>query len=129
MDSIKQWLADYDSGKEVQTVSMGGISYGYEQAIQHLAIEIMRGVSEKEVPENNNDFTEALNNAIEYAEKNLDAKYGFSGAQAGAAANLAAVYWRKTPSVGLDMMRSNNPERIFKMKKDNDSPFLIDYKN
>jgi DNA-binding protein YbaB len=41
---ISKWLSDYDSGKEVESVSMGGICEGYEIAIQDCAIEIMRNL-------------------------------------------------------------------------------------
>lgn len=35
-------LADWDAGKEVTTVSMGGMSEGYEQAIHAAAFAILK---------------------------------------------------------------------------------------
>ena len=49
-------VEDFDNGKEVRTVIMGGISNGYEIAIQNLAIEIMRTLMMVAIPEKQDDF-------------------------------------------------------------------------
>ena len=114
---LSQWLSDYDSGKQVESVSMGGISAGYEGAIQECALEIMRRLQNKPIPEGKDAFSFAVNEAKNAAADELDKIHGFSGAQVGAAANLASVFWRKTPEGGIQMMREQNPSRILPIQK------------
>jgi hypothetical protein len=116
-ENLKQWLSDYKEGKEVETVEMGGISIGYENAIQHLAYCALTTLSEIKAPEDDNQFTHLINTTIDKWVHKLNDQHGFSGAQVGAAKNLTAIFYRKTPDVGLQMMRDSDPGRIIKMTK------------
>lgn len=77
-------LEKWDAGEPVVTVEMGGLGEGYEMAIQTLAFELIRDaepIPESGVIDNWGDQTVARLNG-----------YGFSGAQVGAAKNLAANF-------------------------------------
>lgn len=113
---ISKWLSDYDNGNEVESVSMGGMGHGYECAIQDCAIETLRALPEVP-PEDKQEFRDVIENASNHAVRVLDGVHGFSGAQVGAAKNMASVFWRQTPTKGLDMIRNSDPERIIKIVK------------
>lgn len=101
---------------------MGGISNGYEAAIQDCAIDIMKSLSSIEVPKERQEFSAIVGSCTDDAVNRLDGKYGFSGAQVGAAKNLASVFWRQSPIKGLQMMKDQDIERIIKISKgDNES--------
>lgn len=114
--TIIKWLSDYDNGIIVNTVSMGGFGDGYELALQECAIEAMRNLQGIDVPEENEKFVEILNTAVDKAANKLDDEHGFSGAQVGAAKNIAAVFWKQTPERAIKMLPDE--ERILKMQKD-----------
>jgi len=114
---LKNHIEAYDKGKEVQSVEMGGISNGYEIAIQELAIETMRNLLDIEVPIDDEKFVHWVSIASNKAVSMLDKNHGFSGAQVGASKNISAIYWRKTPEGALDSLPDK--ERIMKIKKVN----------
>lgn len=126
---LTKWIADYDAGQELESVSMGGMGSGYELAIQSCAVEIIRNLQGIEPPEDINDFRQQLSNAEDKAVALLNNRFGFSGAQVGAAKNIASVFWRKTPQGGIDKMKEQDPDRVIKIKKGADSFVeLVDYK-
>ena len=88
-DALKLW----DAGESLFTVEMGGLGPSYEYCIQALAFEIMR--ANKDV---NLDDQGACQECIDSAVHRLNDQYRFSGAQVGAAANLAF----RTRRVGYD---------------------------
>ena len=123
---LTQWISDYDSGKVMESVSMGGLGDGYEIAIQDCAVEIIRGLQGIEVPEKDEDFRKQFESVSNEVATRLDKKHGFSGAQVGAAKNIAAVFWRKTPEVGIQTMKDQDAERIIHIQKGtNETPTLI----
>lgn len=115
--SLKNWLADYTSGIIVNTVSMGGMGDGYELVLQECAIETMINLQSISVPKTNEEVVEILNAAVDKAVDKLDDIHGFSGAQVGAAKNIAAVFWRLTPEEGMKKVQS---ERIIQIYKGSD---------
>lgn len=114
---LKQWLSDYDSGKRMKTVSMGGLGNGYECAIHDCAIETMRNLQEVEIPVDKKEFNSVVEKAGEQACAKLRVVHGFSGAQVGAAKNMAAIFWNKTPSVAVKQMEEHDKERIIEVWK------------
>lgn len=90
----KALLERWDGGDTISTVEMGGLGPGYEQAIQLLAVEIVRDNITAAVPkEAPTDWGETTLRRLEEAEKNGRAKHmGFSGAQFGGARNLAYAW-------------------------------------
>lgn len=79
--TVKQWLAEWDAGRSVWSVEMGGLGPGYEQAIQVLTVELVR---------------DGMKNPDAVASR-LNATCGFSGAQVGVAKNLAANLLNRGP--------------------------------
>jgi hypothetical protein len=105
-----QWLADWDAGMSVESISMGGLSEGYEQCIQITAFEVLRALLARNpnpqlwYAESNPEGVDAAeaawkadHDAMEATVSKLDVvrRLGLSGAQWGAANNLAFnVYQR-----------------------------------
>ncbi len=96
------WLDRWDNGRTVWTISMGGLGPGYEQCIQVTAAEILRHLldvkydteawEDDEVWSRDRDAIEKAGFANEQIEK-----LGLSGAQWGAALNLALCLYRRGP--------------------------------
>ena len=123
-EHLRKWIADYDNGNVMESVEMGGMGYGYEQAIQECAIETMRNLQMVKMPKKDKTFSNALSVASDSAVDLLKA-YGYSGAQVGAARNIAAVYWKQTPAKGIALMRDIDPNRIIKIQKSEDGSVRI----
>lgn len=119
MTRAKEWIEALDRNKTVDSVSMGGISEGYEMAIQSLVVEIVRKLADREVPTNKTELAQMINSTRDKAVKVLDGIHGFSGAQVGAAGNLASIIWVR----GLDSFQEV-PDRIIKIKK-GVQPYII----
>lgn len=117
--TAKEWIEALDRNKTVDSVSMGGISEGYEMAIQSLVVEIVRKLADREVPTNKTELAQMINSTRDKAVKVLDGIHGFSGAQVGAAANLASIIWVR----GLDSFQEV-ADRIIKIKK-GAQPYII----
>jgi hypothetical protein len=100
-DVLRAW----DSGDTVWSVEMGGMGPGYEQAIQILAMECLREfknldwTADLESPE----WDAAYREAGERAHHRLAAE-GYSGAQYGAATNIAACFCRHGYAKALSMV-------------------------
>lgn len=97
---LMKFVEDFDAGTPVTSVIMGGLDDGYETAIQKLAVEIMRVLMGVSVPEEKDVFVALIGTACDSAIGVLG-DLGFSGAQVGAAKNLAAMYYRHTPAGAL----------------------------
>lgn len=98
----RAWLAKWDAGEIVWTIEMGGLGPGYEQCIQLMAAEMLRVLLERGMPEDDEARRKLLTElpAVE--------KLGPTGAQWGAAANLAMNFYRRGPEVAL---ASVSPDR------------------
>jgi len=112
---VQEWIADLDSGKRVKSVSMGGLGKGYELAIQNCAVETLRGIAGKEVPEELDEYKSMIRAASDEAVSKLDKAHGFSGAQVGVANNIVSVFWRQSPTKGIEMMEKQDPARIIEL--------------
>lgn len=91
--TVDDALAKWDAGEVVFSVSMGGLGPGYEMAIQGLAFELMREFRKIVNWESKDYITPISNPIIERCDKLPWG--GFSGAQVGAAINLAAIVCRR----------------------------------
>jgi hypothetical protein len=102
-ETCDEALRKWDAGETVFTVEMGGIGPGYEQAIQMLAFEMIRRClcGDLAIPPYGADFPdvdekrvhEALDEVVHV--ENAKGYGGFSGAQVGAAKNLAMCVVRR----------------------------------
>jgi len=115
--TLHEYIDAILNGETVESVEMGGISPDYENAIQHLAFCIMVRLKHQEPPklaaERNRIVSAACNEAVD----SLSASYGYSGAQAGAARNLAHVFWNLGPTAALDKMRAEDKSRIINVNQ------------
>lgn len=89
----REQLRRWDAGESIWSIEMGGIGPGYEQAIQVLAIEIVRDQIGKALPAPGTPMSEWADETITRVDvKMQNGQYscgGFSGAQVGAAKWLA----------------------------------------
>ena len=101
-----QMIADWDAGRTVWTLGMGGLGPGYEQAIQILMMEILRDRADTDTsqlpPEDWADETVARCD---------QACLGFSGAQVGAAKQLAWAFLKHGPEGFWEFLGGEAPER------------------
>jgi hypothetical protein len=95
-----EWLRRWDAGQSVWSITMGGFGPGYEQAIQITVAEVLRKLLEMQftfdVPE---DKVKAQWEIVEAwsPEHPKIKEMSLSGAQWGAACNLAALLYRRGP--------------------------------
>lgn len=96
------WLKRWDEGKSVWSVEMGGLGPSYEQCIHITAAEILRHLLERTYEPETWDDREAW----ERDRKEIEtaglanvriSALGLSGAQWGAALNLALQFYRRGP--------------------------------
>lgn len=93
--SALEAVAVFDRGEILSTVEMGGLGPGYEQCIQIGAIELIRKMAEKTLPDVEGEETEATRKAWdgwadpELHEVDREQHLQLSGAQAGAIKSLA----------------------------------------
>lgn len=105
---IAEWLARWDEGRSVWSISMGGLGPGYEQAIQVLAAEVVRHFVATAAnwwsgtEEENNAAWKAVRKSCDDIVTRIDKHMGFSGAQVGAAIQLAAHLYRKGPRACME---------------------------
>lgn len=105
--TCQEWLDKWDAGESVWSVEMGGLGPGYEQAIQITAVEFLRSfvnsTFDLERFKSDKEYCKECWTVVESSEnvKECVSRLGLSGAQYGAAQNIAVVFWRKTPAVAL----------------------------
>jgi hypothetical protein len=109
-EDATEWLRRWDAGESVWSVAMGGLGPGYEQAIQITAAEILRDLLNGWLcgyrPDKWNTDKDQWDIDRDCIEKHVCGKdpvkkLGLSGAQWGAAMNLAISLYRRTPIVVL----------------------------
>jgi hypothetical protein len=99
-DAAEQ-LRRWDAGESIWSIEMGGLGPGYEQAIQVLAVEIMRDWLGKELPEkvSTSDLADATIARLPDG--------GYSGAQVGAAAQLAYKWLSDGPAACMGQVEDD----------------------
>jgi hypothetical protein len=99
--TVQDVLAAWDSGDSVWSVEMGGLGPGYEQAIQVGVIELLRDNVGKPLPKR--DDRDEWRKWGDETIKRIDHTVGgFSGAQWGAARNVAYRMLRDGPKACID---------------------------
>lgn len=105
-------LAKWDAGAPVWSCEMGGIGPGYEQCIQEMGFEMLRAMLASPIDWSSVSGEAGRSAWREYSDKikatpNVKAvveKLGPSGAQFGAAMNIASVLARHDYAGGMDMV-------------------------
>ena len=101
---VQEALEAWDSGAPVWSVEMGGLGPGYEQAIQITAFEMLKYMHENpfDYEEANEEKWEVYRDQIDLGIKDKINVLGLSGAQHGAALNIAACFIRQGYRKALD---------------------------
>lgn len=102
-ESARDWLERWDAGRGVWSIEMGGIGPGYEQAIQVTGAEVLRWLLEHNTDRGLKDFP-AIEPEISGDLRERLAPIGLSGAQWGAACNIACVIYRNGPIRALELV-------------------------
>ena len=103
-----EWLKRWDEGRIVWSIEMGGLGPGYEQCIQITAAELVRFILGKAYNvtglEGDKKAWEKISDECHEAMFKLPAitALGLSGAQYGAAYNLAWQIYRRCPKCFMD---------------------------
>jgi hypothetical protein len=100
----KEQLRRWDAGDSIWSIELGGLGPGYEQAIQIAAIEIVRDNLGKPLPDEKNWSTWGDHTISRIDQRLPDGKWscgGFSGAQVGAAKQLAHKWLKDGPAALL----------------------------
>lgn len=126
--TTEEMLDAWNAGKPVDLVEMGGMGAGYEMAIQCAAFAVIEqllstpwAIVEVSSAKKGDTYTPRLLDLIDKAITDADAKQddgsfllgGLSGAQAGAAKNIAIILCERGPRA-LDEV---SPERIITLTK------------
>ncbi len=94
--TLKEALAKWNDKKTVWSVEMGGLGPGYEQCIQVMIFEMCNVGIDAKLPIQHKEKAEAFEKLIEPIISKLDEQFGgFSGAQVGAAKNVAFKFLTK----------------------------------
>jgi hypothetical protein len=115
IDAAEQ-LRRWDAGEIVWSVEMGGLGPGYEQVIQICAIEIIRDWLGKHLPEkiSTSDMASATVERIDYKLPDGSWTLGFSGAQVGAAAQIAYKFLSEGPQAALSQVEDDRRIQVSK---------------
>ena len=107
-ETAAEQLQQWDAGMSVWSIELGGLGPGYEQCIQLLAIELVRDNIEKPLPSEEN-WQEWGDETIHRLAEN-----GFSGAQVGAAKQLAYHWLKEGPAEVLTQVDDDRHIQISK---------------
>lgn len=103
---LTELLNKWDSGGIIDTIEMGGLGPGYEQAIHITIFEMLRELVKAKPSRAAEDYTwEKLDPIIDKAMERLD-NLGLSGAQWGAAKSVASAFYVK----GYEESKKTFPE-------------------
>ena len=113
-------LAEWDRGGSVWSCELGGLGPGYEQCIQIMGFEFLREMLanpfDYEGKADDKDVWRAYVKDIESAPgpKAIIEKLGPSGAQFGAAMNIASVFARKGYAKGMETVPEDRRIQVSK---------------
>ena len=103
-----EWVARWDAGKSIFSISMGGLGPGYEQCIQIVAVECVRAMLAigetwwDATKEENDAQWKSIRERVDKVVSPIISPLGLSGAQWGAGMSLAAHIYRKGPKVVMN---------------------------
>jgi hypothetical protein len=113
--TAKEALQRWDDGQGVFTVEMGGLGPGYEQAIQILVFEIIRDQLGKPLPAPGTASNGWRDDTVSRCDESC---LGFSGAQVGAAKNLAYHYLHDGYEKTLMKFKEKDGDRLTQVSKE-----------
>jgi hypothetical protein len=116
-ETIDEALFRWDAGESLFSIELGGLGPGYEQAIQVTGMELIREFKDKcDIKWDDDDEAAKICDAVfNFSLKNEIIKnMCLSGAQFGAARNMAFVFIRHGWEKGLDMAHKDRHIQISK---------------
>jgi hypothetical protein len=102
-ETVQELLARWDAGETIWSIEIGGLGPGYEQAIQVLMVELVRDLKDQPLP---TDETFSTWGDATVSRINKDCR-GFSGAQVGAAKQIAYKFLKLGPAAALSTVPSD----------------------
>ena len=102
-EDAREWLRRWDAGETVWTIEMGGLGPGYEQCIHVTCAEALRFMLAENMDSSKwddgawRDTDSARVDSHLWSNPAVEALGGITGAQAGAAKNLACMLYRHGP--------------------------------
>ena len=119
LEEVTSMLVEWDSGRIVWTIEMGGMGPGYEQALQICMIEICRAAIKDPRRQDESDDS-YRNRFLEIRDKVVheidNACGGFSGAQVGAATQLAYRFVTDGPTKAFESFKKQRPDEFEKRR-------------
>ena len=93
------WLSRWDADNSVWSIEMGGLGPGYEQCIQITAAEIVRELIKSGIDLDDENARDKFNKKLDslVMKRSPVKELGLSGAQWGAACNLASFIYKNGP--------------------------------
>jgi hypothetical protein len=113
LDEVKSMLVEWDSGRIVWTLEMGGMGPGYEQALQICMIEICRAAIKepRRQDETDQQYSDRFKVLRDKVVHEIDSMCGgFSGAQVGAATQLAYRFVTDGPEKAFASFKKQRPD-------------------
>lgn len=107
--TVSEFLEDWDDGKPVVVVSMGGMGDLYEHCIWCMAVEMIRAIKDMHIDwpsmdgKDGQENWKGLKNIMEAGASNAIQRLQPSSAQVGAAFNISAVIVRNGYGRALEM--------------------------
>ena len=108
---LKQWLADFDSGKEVTSLLLTAMGTSFELELQVVAIRIMRTLQDIEVPNNEQELNAALDKEL----KGMDFYKDTVADEL--SAHVAIAFWKYTPKGAIAGWRKKPTNRFITFRK------------
>jgi hypothetical protein len=99
-ETATEWLQKWDNDELVWSIEMGGIGPSYEQCIQIAAAEYLRFMIAEKTDLSDSGYEENFR-AIEEYRNDVITSLGITGAQFGAAVNLAYQFYRRGPRASM----------------------------
>lgn len=113
-ETAAEWASAFLRGEIVDSIEMGGIGPGYEQAIQCAVVVLCQKCSHVRVTEKDTAYPQEFDTALHDADMSLG---GLSGAQAGAAKWLAFRFMLEGPNRFMDRARVKDRDRCILVSK------------
>lgn len=108
-------LARWDEGRNIFTISMGGLGPGYEQAIRCICMEIIRDKIDKPFPTTNDELKTWGDDTLSRLDDNLR---GCTGAMWSAARSLAYNFLKLNPVGAIEVYeKAGKSDRIIQASK------------
>ena len=115
VQEVAAMLHEWDSGRTIWTIEMGGLGPGYEQALQICMVEICRAAIKepRRQDEDDKQYSDRFKVLRDVVVHEIDSMCGgFSGAQVGAATSLAYRFVTDGPEKAFASFKQQRPDEF-----------------